>query len=230
MPNLDKTEAENIGHTISILIQQRFVWIFHHIIRALYLKTVDSGQLPYPGDKFFFSEEDRLNGAKPVLIQDVVTFIKPQVGVFASNENGDEQYDYQYVRRITLDGMRSSILIALQSYLEFYRIESLYKKYKLSGLTRLIFLRQLRNVICHGNGIMDSAKLTKCTWKDKTIENNGMQLKISDQNICDLIDEIIEDLADLYISNGKTIDYVSLNLGASIPKIRRIADEIKDRH
>jgi hypothetical protein len=229
MPKLDITEIENIGHAMSILIQQRFVWIFHHIIRASYLSTVDSGYFPHPADNFFFSEEDRLNGAKPFLVHEFITFVHPKVGVFASSEDDSAQYDYKYVREITRDGIRSSILIAFQSYLEFYRIESIYKKYNLSGLTRLIFLRQSRNIICHANGMMSSARLVKCTWKNKTIENNGMQLKMSDQSICDLIDEIIEDLSELYTSNGKTIDYVSLNLGASIPKIREIANSISKK-
>jgi hypothetical protein len=224
--NLDNTEIENIGHAISTLIQQRFVWIFHHIIRASYLNTVDSGYFPHPEDKFFFSEEDRLKGAKPFLIHEFITFIHPKVGVFASSEDDSKQYDHKYVREITRDGIRSSILIAIQSYLEFYRIESIYRKHNLSGLTRLIFLRQSRNIICHANSIMNSSRLVKCTWKNKTIENNGNRLRMTDQDICDLVNEIIEDLADLYTSNGKMVGYVSLNLGYGIPKIREIANSI----
>jgi hypothetical protein len=224
MPKLDNTEIENIGHAMSILIQQRFVWIFHHIIRASYLSTIDAGYFPHPEDKFFFSEEDSLKGARPFLVQEFITFVHPKVGVFASSEDNNQQYDYKYVRDITRDGIRSSILIVFQSYLEFYRIESIYKKYSLPGLTRLIFLRQTRNIICHANSIMNSTRLVQCTWRNKTIENNGRQLKMSDQNICDLVDEIIEDLSNLYTSNGKKIDYVSLNLGCSIPKIREIGN------
>ena len=216
-------EIENIGHAISTLIQQRFVWIFHHIIRAAYLTTVDSGYFPHPEDKFFFSEEDRLKGATPLLIHEFITFVHPKVGVFAASEDDSKQYDHKYVREITRDGIRSSILIALQSYLEYYRIESIYKKHNLSGLTRLVFLRQSRNIICHANGIMNSARLVTCTWKSKTIESNGNTLKMSDQDICELVNEIIEDLADLYTSSGKIIDYVSLNLGYSITKIRELA-------
>jgi hypothetical protein len=224
---LNNTEIENIGHAISTLIQQRFVWIFHHIIRASYLNTVDSGYFPHPEDKFFFSEEDGLKGAKAFLVHEFISFVHPKVGIFASSEDDSKQYDHKYVREITRDGIRSSVLIAIQSYLEFYRIELIYKKYKLSGLTRLVFLRQSRNIICHAKSIMNSARLVKCTWKNKTIENNGNQLKMSDQDICELIDEIIEDLADSYTSNGKNIDYVSLNLGYSIPKIREIANKTK---
>jgi len=224
--NLNNTEIENFGHAISILIQQRFVWIFHHIIRASYLNTVDSGYFPHPEDKFFFSEEDRLKGAKPFLIHEFITFIHLKVGVFASSEDDSKQYDHKYGREITRDGIRSSVLIAIQSYLEFYQIESIYRKHNLSGLTRLIFLRQSRNIICHANSIMNSGRLVKCTWKNKTIENNGNRLGMTDQDICDLVNEIIEDLADLYTSSGKKIDYVSLNLGCSIPKIRAIANLI----
>jgi len=228
MPKLDKTEIENIGHAISILIQQKFIWIFHHIIRASYLSTIDAGYFPDLQDKFFFSEEDKLKSAKPFLIHEIITFIHPGVGVFASSEDDSKQYDYKYVREITLDGIRGSILIAFQSYLEFYRIESIYKKYNIQGLNRLIFLRQTRNIICHASGIMNSTRLAECIWRDKIIKNNGERLEISDQNICDLMNEIIEDLVNLYISNGKKIDYVSLNLGASIPKIREIANAIKN--
>jgi len=224
--NLDNTEIENIGHAISTLIQQRFVWIFHHIIRASYLNTLDSGYFPHPQDKFFFSEEDELKGVKPFLIHEFITFVHPKVGGFASSEDDSRQYDHKYVREITRDGIRSSILIVIQSYLEFYRIESIYRKNNLSGLTRLVFLRQSRNIICHAKGVMNSARLVKCTWKNKTIENNGKELRMTDQDICELVDEIVEDLAELYTSNGKTIDYVSLNLGYSIPKIREIANLI----
>jgi hypothetical protein len=73
---------------------------------------------------------------------------------------------------------------------------------------------------------MNSSRLVKCTWKNKTIENNGNRLRMTDQDICDLVNEIIEDLADLYTSNGKMVGYVSLNLGYGIPKIREIANSI----
>jgi hypothetical protein len=50
---------------------------------------------------------------------------------------------------------------------------------------------------------------------------------MSDQYISELINEIIEDLAELYSSNGKVVDYLSLNLGYTIPKIRELAKSVK---
>lgn len=226
LENFSNTELENIGHAICTLIQQRFVWIFNHIVRASYLNILDSGYFPHPEDKYFFSGEEELKGVRPFLIHEFITFIHPKVGVFASFEDG-VKCDHNYVRQITLDGIRSSFLISIQSYLEFYRIESIYKKHRLPGLNRLVFLRQSRNIICHAGSIMNSPKLVKCTWKDKTIKNNGNELKMSDQYISELINEIIEDLAELYSSNGKVVDYLSLNLGYTIPKIRELAKSVK---
>ncbi len=68
---------------------------------------------------------------------------------------------------------------------------------------------------------MNSSRLHFCQWRHLVIENNGQQLKMTDFLLLELVNEIIEKLAKIYIDSGADIDYVSLNLGYSIPFIQQ---------
>ena len=73
---------------------------------------------------------------------------------------------------------------------------------------------------------MDSPKIRPCSWRGIKIERNGEVLRLSDQKILDLINDAIEEMGELYAEGGRSIDYVSLNLGFSVPYIQHyIADK-----
>jgi len=72
-----------------------------------------------------------------------------------------------------------------------------------------------------------NSNLKRCEWHGIVIEKNNRPLKLTDQNIHDLITEVIEILAKLYVEGEKEIDYVSLNLGYDIPYINNYIRKFK---
>ncbi len=138
---------------------------------------------------------------------------------------GPDTYDYAYVREVTRTGMRGVTLIAVQSYLETYRILDIMRKHLPARAELFEFIREARNVICHSrNATMNSDRIRPCSWRGIRIEKNGQQLKMSDQLLLTLIDDATEAMAEAYTGQGRQIDYVSLNLGYTIPFIRDCAD------
>lgn len=217
-----KGELDKIGHAISTLVQQRYVWLFIHICRTIVLNGLDSGVLGPLPEFYFFSEEDEKRGSEPVQVHHVMDLVQKDVGVFAySTGESPKSYDYQFTREITRAGIRGIFLVAIQSYLEHYKIEGIMRRNMLPYEELFVFIRQARNIICHANSVMDSDRIRPCSWRGVRIENNGRTLKLSDQHILRLVDDAIEAMAEIYIEHGRAIDYVSLNLGYSVGYIQR---------
>ncbi len=213
-------DLDNIGEAISTLIQQRYVWLFLHICRARELDALDKGW-PLPG-AYFFSEEDQQKGLPPIDAGQILNLVRREAGTFAiSTGIAPKSYDYEYVREITRDGMRGTVLVAVQSYLERFRIVHIIRRHKPSRSELFVFIREARNIICHSrNSIMDSEKIRPCTWRGVRIERSGKELKMSDHQVMTLIDDAIDALCELYTAQGREIDYVSLNLGYTVPYVR----------
>ena len=95
-------------------------------------------------------------------------------------------YNYEYVREITISGMRANLLTSIQAYLEYFEILSIHKRYALPGHELFDFIRQARNVVCHSNGIMNSPRLRRCQWRNLVIEKNDQELKITDNLLHEL--------------------------------------------
>jgi hypothetical protein len=224
--NLSSSDLDNFGHAISTLIQQRYVWLFSHISRAMFLDSMDRSVLPSLPDNYFFSKEDEDAGHDAIPVRYIVDLLPRGVGVFAhaDNKSGEPKYDHNFAREITRTGIRGAFLVSIQSYLELFQIENTIKQHAPNQHDIFLFLRQARNIICHADGKMDSNRLRPCEWRGIRIENNGSTLKLSDQKILVLVDDVISILAQMYIQNNRKIDYASLNLGYSIPLIRKLAD------
>ena len=220
-----KEDIEKIGHALSTVIQTRYVWLFNHISRALFLDGLDKSALTLPL-YYSFSLEDERNGIKPIEVRYITDLLKKREEILAYSDDG-RSYKYEYVREITISGMRASLLTSVQAYLEYYEILSIHKKYDLQGRELFDFIRQARNVVCHSNGIMNSPRLRRCRWRNLVIEKNEQALKITDNLLHELVNDSIESLAKLYVECGKEIDYVSLNLGYSIPFIQKYITENK---
>lgn len=217
---MNKDEIENVGHALSTVIQTRYVWLSSHIFRSYFFHIIDHNE--YETQKFYsFSEEDQRNGVQPIDLQNIIELIKKNDEGYAYSEDGKNTCDYKYIRDITLSGLRGSFLVSTQSYLEYFRILDICKKYNLKEKDLFDFIRQARNIICHSNSDMNSPGLKRCQWRHLIIENNGQKLKITDHLLHELVNDAIEFLASLYIANGKEIDYVSLNLGYTIPFIKK---------
>jgi len=213
-------DLDSIGEAISILVQQRYVWLFLHICRARELDALDKGW-PLPGT-YFFSAEDQHKGLPSVDARQILNLVRREAGSFAvSTRAVPKTYDYNYVREITTAGMRGIILVAVQSYLENYRILHIIRRHKPSRAELFVFIREARNIICHSrNAVMDSDRIRPCSWRGIRIDKNGQELKMSDYQTLMLIDDAIEALGELYTEQGRQIDYVSLNLGYTVPYIR----------
>lgn len=217
---MDNTEIENVGHALSTVIQARYVWLSTHIYRTCFFDIIENNRYVVP--KFYaFSEEDQNNGIQPIDLKNTIELIKKSETIFSYSEDGSTLYDYKSVRDITITGLRASFLVSIQSYLEYFKILNICKKHNFIERELFDFVRQARNIICHANGDMNDPRLTFCQWRLLTIENNGQKLKMTDHLLHQLINDIVEFLANQYIANGKEIDYLSLNLGLTIPVIEK---------
>lgn len=170
-----KEDIENIGHALSTVIQTRYVWLFNHMARALFLDYFDKmNKIPF--SLYSFSEEDEAKGIKPLEARYVTDLLRKNNKEMAYSDRG-QSYGYEYVREITISGLRGAFLTSMQSYLEYYRILSICKKYNLADRGLFDFVRQARNIVCHSNGIMDSPKIKRCQWRHIVIERNRKELK-----------------------------------------------------
>ena len=216
--NISITDIENVGEALSTLIQTRYNWLFNHISRAILLEYIDNPNY-IPPRNYGFSQADIDNGKPLIEVEYIIYLLKKSVIIYAGSKDGTK-YDYDYVREVTRTGLRMSYLISAQSFLEIYNILNICKNHSFPEKELFDFIRQARNIVCHGNGIMNSNRITRCQWKNKVIEKNGNELRISDYELLELIDEAIVFLVKLYIENGREIDGVSLNLGFTIPFIK----------
>lgn len=223
---MKKTELENIGHAISTVIQVRYVWLFTHMSRALFLDYYDKiGKVPFKN--YAFSTEDLKKGIKPLEARYIIELVNKKNKNMAYSSNG-EVYGHEYVREITMTGLRGAFLTSMQSYLEYYKILFICISNTLATEVEILdFLRQARNVFCHGNGIMNDSRLRRRQWKNIIIENNGKRLKMSDHTLHELMNDVIEKLVNLYTKNGGKLDYVSLNLGYALPAIQEYIKKIQ---
>jgi hypothetical protein len=228
-PKLSSDELDSFGHALSTLVQQRYVWLFSHIVRAVFLDLIDRKALNPCPERYFFSEEDQQKGAPAVVVSLITDLVHSRTGVFAYSPDGSQTYDYNYAREITRTGIRGSFLVTVQSYLEFFRIESIAKRRGLTEAEELLtFIRQARNIVCHANGNMSSDRLKRCAWRGITIEKSDRIFKLTDQWLLQLVEDAIEMLARIYTANGRQVDYVSLNLGYGIPAIQVLANKARD--
>ena len=186
------TELDRVRRAMSTLIQQRYVWLFSHVSRAVFLDVLDSDRLKeFPGI-YFFSEEDQRNGVEPVDVDHIAACLAEGSAIQAIGEDGEEiRYDHEFVREMTLTGIRGSFLVAIQSYLQFFGVEFLVRRYAPQYAELFMFLRQARNIICHANGIMTGKALRDCRWRDVRIKNDGSLLILPDQSILNLVDDAI---------------------------------------
>ena len=218
-------DLDSVGRAISTLVQQRYVWLFSHISRAVFLEMLDEGRLAEFPDIYFFSEEDASGGADPIRVQDVTHGLTVGIGESGQAVGPDgTSYDQTFVRNITLTGIRGSLLVSVQSYLEYFGIEGLIRRYSPRWRELFVFIRQSRNIICHSNGLMVGQWLRSCTWRGITITKGGGLLELTDQSILHLADDAIEALARLHVDNGRQLDAVSLSLGCGVPYIRQLAE------
>lgn len=225
MSPFSREDLGNLGHALSTIVQQRYVWLFLHIGRAILLDQFDKERV-WP-DYYAFSEEDIAAG-RPTIQTDLV--IKPLLksfGVFAESEDGSEKYDFNYVREITRTGIRGAFIVSVQAYLEFYRVESIVRNHSKKLAETLLFLRQVRNIFCHSNGDMSSPRLKPCSWKHFKIFRSKQKFKISDYFLLELINEIVGGLSKLLVDSNQKIDFVTLNLGYGVSSIKMIADNLQ---
>jgi len=220
MRKISNEDIENIGHALSTIIQARYVWLFNHIARGEYLGMIDNPEYSIH-KRYAFSQEDVDNGKPAIEIENLINLIQKSYTLFADTKDGIK-YDFNYIREITRTGLRISFLVSVQTCLETYRTIDICKKYSFPEKELFDFIRQARNIICHGNGIMNSNRLTSCQWREMIIENNGAEFRIPDFALYELVNEAITFLAKLYIENSKQIDPISFNLGYTIPYIKSL--------
>lgn len=218
-------ELDRIGHALSTLVQQRYVWLFMHLSRATFLDRLDSGEPRLP-HSYAFSEEDVAAGKPAIPVEYLVVPVLTSTGVFAASPDDSETYDHSYVREMTLTGLRGTFLTAFQSYLEFFQVESIAKRYKLPVTAALLFLRQARNIVCHAQGRMHGSRVQACSWREFKIEKSEAIFKLPDYFLLQLIDDIASELAQLLVANDRAIDFVTLNLGYSVSALRSLADKV----
>ncbi|MBU4501691.1 MAG: hypothetical protein KKA79_03810 [Nanoarchaeota archaeon] len=223
-----ENDLKNIGDALSKLIQVRYIWIVNHLCRGLILHQLDNiTGLLTKHQTYYFSNEEKKAGKEPIQVNLYLGLLRKENIKMAYSDNPNERsYDYNFVRETTLIGNRRAILMEMQAHLEYHKIKEIFIKNDLS-CEILEFIRQSRNIICHANSIMSSWNLKRCVWHGIVIEKNNQPLKLTDQNIHDLITEVIEILARLYVEGGKEIDYVSLNMGYDIPYINKYIRKFK---
>lgn len=224
-PKLHKQEIEMVGKALSTAIQVRYNWLFCHIARGYFLTALDLPNYSLP-KQYAFSQEDIDSGKSPIDLENFIDLLLKSNTVYATE--GSVEYNYNYVRELSLTALRISVIINIQSCFEVNKIINICKDHDLPEERLFDFVRQVRNIICHGNGIMNSKRITYNQWRNIIIENNGKSLEITDYLLHDLMNECIGFLAQLYWDNGKKLDTISLNLGYTIPTIKKfMVDRVK---
>lgn len=219
-------QVEELGHALSKVVQHRYCWLTMHVMRGIFLHLLDSSTFPTTARKYSFSEEEDRNGAAPVVIDHVIIPLLPQSEPMAEWPDG-RVFDHTSAREITRTAMRASILAAVQTCIEYHKISEIIATESPEDVELFLFLRQARNIVLHADGIMRKRDLKGCTWRGVTIANDGRKLKLNDSQVRDLLDDVVEALARLYVGQGKRIDYVTANLGYSVPFIAECADRIR---
>jgi hypothetical protein len=224
VPRLSNGELDDVGHALSTLVQQRYVWLFSHLSRALLLTRLDQKGMDGLPATYAFSQVDETAGRPSLAVEHLIVPVLSTTGVFAESDDGIEKFDHEYVREVTRTGLRGTFLVAFQSYLEYFKVESIARRYNLPLSETLHFLRQARNIVCHAQGSMAGERVQACSWRHLKIERCDRIFKLSDFFLLQLVDDIAEELVLLLTSNGRHIDFVTLNLGFSIPALAKHAE------
>jgi len=214
---MNDSDKKNVQDAISLVIQQRYVWLFIHIARGKFLDLLDRNPLEVNIDKYFFSLENLNRNEKSVNAKNILLLLAKGGPEFASSKDGTV-FDWRYTREITIDGIRGPAIVMIQSYLEKCQILKLFRSNGFAGTDLFDFIRIMRNIVCHSReGKMTNAE--EGIWRDHKIFDCDNVLKMSDQQIFLFIDDIIEALTNVCLTQNIEIDYVSLNLGLGIPAI-----------
>ena len=220
-------QLEDLGHALSKIVQYRYSWLVSHVTRGIFLHLLDNQKMPPIPPKYSFSLEDERNGEPPISVEEVILPQVPQPEPMAEAPDGTK-YDHVYIRELTRTSLRASVLGSVQSCLEYHKTFDLIESEKPEHSETFLFLRNARNIILHADGVMKKRDLKRTMWRGVVIENNGQKLKLSDAHVDALLRDIIEVLARLYVAKGKRLDYVTANLGYTVPFVRECADKMRD--
>lgn len=216
---------DDIGHALSIIVQQRYVWLLNHVTRAIVLSIMDGPPRPELVPRLYqFSEEEEQKGATPLSVTRILNPLARHAKPFASGDHGDV-FDGAWTRELTIVGLRMGVLLTVQAYLELHRVERILKQSHPPQAELFSFIRQARNVLAHAGARMDSPRLVRTTWRDKIIERNGETFSMTDREIDLLIQDAVEVMVTVFVAGGRQLGFVTLNLGFEIPCIRRYIDE-----
>jgi len=202
---LESRELNNIGHALSTLIQQRYIMVFSYICRADFLDLFDRNAFQALPEIYIFSKQDADHGGQPLHVRYLTDLPRQEVAVFTTAPNGRERYDYDYIREITVTGIRGSFLLAVQSYLDFYRVETIARRHKMPSAELFLFIRQARNIVYHNNGSMKSARIKSCKWRNISIDKYARILNLSDHRLIEPVDDAFDALARIHAVAGRVM-------------------------